>query len=109
MRTPYLKPILIERIPGTKNHRLVREHIISRIKDLKAGWHIELDTFVDKPPEPYKEVFLKNFKNFWTKFQVEFSSIIATLNPNAKRKLVIACHYESKIMEDGVFLALGQN
>ena len=59
---------MIERIPGTKNHRLVREHIISRIKDLKAGWHIELDTFVDKPPEPYKEVlssskiFDKNLK-----------------------------------------------
>ena len=34
-----------------------------------------------------------------------FTSIIATLNPNAPRKLVIACHYESKIMEEGVFLA----
>jgi len=87
----HLKPILIERIPGTKNHELVRKHIISRMKNLNAGWHIELDTFVDKPPEPYKEV--------------EFSSIIATLNPNAKRKLTIVCHYESKIMEEGVFLA----
>lgn len=87
----HLKPILIERIPGTKNHELVRKHIMSRMRALSAGWHIELDTFVDKPPHPYKEV--------------EFSSIIATLNPNAKRKLSIVCHYESKIMDDGVFLA----
>ena len=63
-KNPSVKPILIERIPGTKNHRLVREHIISRIKDLKAGWHIELDTFVDKPPEPYKEVLSKIFQIF---------------------------------------------
>ena len=52
----HLKPILIERIPGTKNHELVRNHIIGRMKDLSAGWHIELDEFYDKPPEPYPEV-----------------------------------------------------
>lgn len=87
----HLKPILIERIPGTKNHELVRNHIIARMKGLSAGWNIELDEFVDKPPEPYPEM--------------PFTSIIATLNPNAPRKLVIACHYESKIMKEGVFLA----
>lgn len=87
----HLKPILIERIPGTKNHELVRNHIIGRMKDLSAGWHIELDEFYDKPPEPYPET--------------KFSSIIATLNPDAPRKLVLACHYESKIMDGGIFYA----
>ena len=57
----HLKPILIERIPGTKNHELVRNHIIARMKGLSAGWHIELDEFVDKPPEPYPEVRVKHF------------------------------------------------
>ena len=31
--------------------------------------------------------------------------MVATLNPSAPRKLVLACHYESKIMDEGVFLA----
>ena len=59
----HLKPILIERIPGTKNHELVRKHIMSRMRALSAGWHIELDTFVDKPPHPYKEVNFGMEKN----------------------------------------------
>ena len=52
----HLKPILIERYPGHKNHELVRNHIIARMKALSAGWTIELDEFIDKPPEPYPQV-----------------------------------------------------
>ena len=40
-----------------------------------------------------------------TYIQQKFTSVIATVNPNAPRKLVLACHYESKIMKDGAFLA----
>ena len=70
----HLKPILIERIPGTKNHELVRKHIISRMKNLNAGWHIELDTFVDKPPEPYKEVNKFEMHNILERFKFSRSS-----------------------------------
>lgn len=91
MWSKYLKPILVPRIVGTENHRLVREHIINSLSELSTRWHLETDQFVDRAPRPYGEV--------------EFTSVIATVNPSAPRKLVIACHYESKIMSDGVFLA----
>ncbi|UJR09393.1 hypothetical protein I4U23_013635 [Adineta vaga] len=44
-------------------------------------WTIELDTFTAMTPD---------------KEQVEFSNIIATLNPKATRRVVLACHYDSK-------------
>lgn len=91
MWSKYLKPILVERIVGTENHRLVREHIIHSLEELNANWHIETDVFTEEAPQPYGEV--------------EFTSVIATLNPHAPRKLVLACHYESKIMAEGKFYA----
>lgn len=91
MWSKYLKPILIERVVGSENHRLVREHIIKSLTDLSAGWSIETDEFTEQAPSPYGEV--------------KFTSVIATVNPSAPRKLVFACHYESKIMKDGVFVA----
>lgn len=33
--------------------------------------------------------------------KVKFNNIIATLNPNAPRRMVIACHYDSKISPQG--------
>ena len=47
-----------------------------------AGWTVELDTFTDNTPYG----------------QAQFTNIIATLDPNKKEKVVIACHYDSKIM-----------
>ena len=55
----YLKPILVDRIPGTKNHELARNHIIAELKLLTAGWNVELDEFVDKPPSPYPQVSIE--------------------------------------------------
>ena len=34
-----------------------------------------------------------------------FTNIIATLNPNACKRLVLACHYDSKYFENVDFLA----
>jgi len=87
----YLKPILIPRPVGSENLRQVRKHITNSLTELNAGWTIELDQFREKPPAPYDEQ--------------EFTSIIATLNPKAPRKLVVACHYESKIIPGGEFVA----
>ncbi|XP_063773640.1 glutaminyl-peptide cyclotransferase isoform X1 [Pseudophryne corroboree] len=75
-----LKPILIERFSGSPGNYAVRQHIKQRLQRLRAGWHIEEDTFESQTPFGY----------------VSFSNIISTLNPSAKRHLVLACHYDSK-------------
>ena len=33
--------------------------------------------------------------------RVRFTNIIATLDPNAPRRMVIACHYDSKVTPEG--------
>ncbi|XP_030916208.1 glutaminyl-peptide cyclotransferase isoform X1 [Geospiza fortis] len=75
-----LRPILIERYPGSRGSYIVRQHIKHRLQALKAGWEIEEDTFQRYTPYGYKT----------------FSNIIGTLEPSAKRHLVLACHYDSK-------------
>lgn len=54
------------------------------------GWHVETDQFVDKTP-----IF----------GELKFENIIAKLNPDASRFLVLACHYDSKYFEDIEFVA----
>ncbi|XP_068087918.1 glutaminyl-peptide cyclotransferase [Hyperolius riggenbachi] len=75
-----LKPILVERFSGSPGNYAVRQHIKNRLQRLKAGWLIEEDSFQNPTPFGY----------------VMFSNVIATLNPSAKRHLVLACHYDSK-------------
>ncbi|NWR73850.1 QPCT cyclotransferase, partial [Centropus unirufus] len=75
-----LRPILIERYPGSPGHYIVRQHIKNRLQILQADWEIEEDTFQRYTPYGYQT----------------FSNIISTLNPSAKRQLVLACHYDSK-------------
>uniref|UniRef100_A0A6G1S473 Glutaminyl-peptide cyclotransferase n=1 Tax=Hypotaenidia okinawae TaxID=2861861 RepID=A0A6G1S473_9GRUI len=75
-----LRPILIERYSGSPGNHLVRQHIKQRLQRLQAGWEIEEDTFQRYTPYGYQT----------------FSNIISTLNPSAKRHLVLACHYDSK-------------
>ncbi|NXU59344.1 QPCT cyclotransferase, partial [Turnix velox] len=87
-----LRPILIERYPGSPGSYIVREHIKRRLQRLQAGWEIEEDTFMRWTPFGYRQ----------------FSNIISTLNPSAKRHLVLACHYDSKFFgqqwEERVFV-----
>ena len=53
-----------------------------------SGWSVDLHEFRDKTPFGVKT----------------FTNVIATLNPDAPRRMVIACHYDSKIDPPG-FLA----
>jgi glutaminyl-peptide cyclotransferase len=78
--------ILVERVVGTPGHEKVRKFIVNSMEAL--NWDVELDEFEDQTPMGMKS----------------FSNIIATLNPNAERYLVIACHYDSKYFKEGVFL-----
>ncbi|THH14937.1 hypothetical protein EW146_g5462 [Bondarzewia mesenterica] len=74
----HLYKILIPRSPDTANHTLVREHIVSTLRAL--DWHIEEDSFMDNTP-----FGLKNFTN-----------VIATKDPDAPRRVVLAAHFDSK-------------
>lgn len=81
-----LDTILIPRTVGSEGSRKVREHIKGQMK--KLGWSVEEHSFTDRTPLGNKE----------------FKNVIATLNPQAPRRMVIACHYDSKIDPPG-FLA----
>lgn len=75
-----LRPLLIERYPGSPGSYAARQHIQSRLRGLKADWVLEFDTFLSETPYGTRS----------------FSNIIGTLNPAARRHLVLACHYDSK-------------
>ncbi|KOB69739.1 Uncharacterized protein OBRU01_16172 [Operophtera brumata] len=84
-----LDEILIPRVVGTPNHEKVGNYIVTQMRGL--GWDVTENVFPDQTP-----VFgTLNFKN-----------IIAKLNPNADRYLVLACHYDSKYTREHVFIAV---
>jgi len=62
----------------TENNTKVREYIAGTLRTL--GWTIELDQFTDKTP--YGD---KNFVN-----------VIATKDPKAARRIILAAHFDSK-------------
>ncbi|XP_038162325.1 glutaminyl-peptide cyclotransferase-like a [Cyprinodon tularosa] len=78
----HLQPILIERLPGTRGSLAVQQHIASTLSSLSAGWAIDLDSFQSPTPRG----------------QVTFTNVIAVLDPTAPRRLLLACHYDSKIL-----------
>eukprot|EP00092_Neocalanus_flemingeri_P006188 GFUD01006660.1.p1 GENE.GFUD01006660.1~~GFUD01006660.1.p1 ORF type:complete len:350 (-),score=54.64 GFUD01006660.1:163-1212(-) len=78
-----LDTILIPRTVGSANHSRVREHI-SRVLS-NSGWYVEHGSFLDETPHGH----------------TRFTNVIATLDPAAPRRLVIACHYDSKIEPQG--------
>ncbi|BFZ11564.1 hypothetical protein BsWGS_14602 [Bradybaena similaris] len=77
-----LPNILIQRVSGTAGNTLVREFIQHELRRL--GWLVEEDTFRSLTPYGL----------------VTFSNIIATLHPGATKRVVLACHYDSKYMPD---------
>ncbi|XP_059059130.1 glutaminyl-peptide cyclotransferase-like [Achroia grisella] len=82
-----LDEILIPRVVGTPNHEKVGNYISNEMRNL--GWDVTENVFPDQTP-----VFgTLNFKN-----------IIAKLNPDADRYLVLACHYDSKYTREHVFV-----
>merc|ERR1719347_76707 len=80
-----LDAIMIQRTVASKNHKKVQRHIKTVMKN--NGWAVEEDKFRDQTPYGEKP----------------FNNIIATLDPSAPRRLVLACHYDSKIDPPGVY------
>ncbi|XP_043508941.1 glutaminyl-peptide cyclotransferase isoform X1 [Frieseomelitta varia] len=81
-----LDNICVVRIVGTPEHTKVKDYIKKSMKDL--GWTVESDSFEDHTP-----IF----------GALQFENIIAKLNPNAKRYLALACHYDSKYTRERNF------
>jgi len=81
-----LDPILIPRVSGTENNRKVAEYIKNHMKNL--DWTVTTDAFEDNTPHGRKY----------------FENIIATLNPDTHRRLVLACHYDSKYFRENNFV-----
>jgi len=78
-----VRRILKVRIPGTEGSQQVRQGIENELSSL--GWNIEEDSFEQNTVVG----------------RVRFTNIIATLDPNAPRRMVIACHYDSKVTPQG--------
>ncbi|XP_012543359.1 glutaminyl-peptide cyclotransferase isoform X2 [Monomorium pharaonis] len=82
-----LDNICVVRIVGTPEHAMVKEYIKRSMKNL--GWTVESDIFQADTP-----VFGK----------LKFENIITKLNPNAKRYLTLACHFDSKYTRERDFI-----
>ncbi|XP_052868338.1 glutaminyl-peptide cyclotransferase-like isoform X2 [Anopheles cruzii] len=82
-----LSKLLVERVVGTDSHEGVKNFLIDHMRQL--SWTVEVDEFEDTVP-----IFGK----------LQFSNVIATLNPNAQRNLVLACHYDSKYFPNQGFI-----
>lgn len=77
----HVNKILVPRVSGTQGNINVRTYIVDALK--ANNYHIEIDEFTDQTP-------IGN---------VKFANIIADSNPSACRQLVLACHYDSKMMD----------
>lgn len=82
-----LDNILIPRVVGTPNHAKVVRYIVGELE--KLNWHVDIDEFQAKTP------------NFGV---LTFQNIVGSLNPNAERFLVLACHYDSKYFSNEEFV-----
>ncbi|GAB6025089.1 hypothetical protein CHUAL_010523 [Chamberlinius hualienensis] len=74
-----LSKIAVPRVLGTKGHEDVKSFIINSMRSL--NWDVELDIFSQDTVIGHHQ----------------FTNIIATLDPDAQRHLVLACHYDSKM------------
>lgn len=85
-----LARILRPRVPGTANHTYVREALVGVFANQTdaAGtpkWHIAAPTFEVDTPEGRKRM----------------TNVVATRDPQASRRLVLAAHYDSKFAPPG--------
>lgn len=81
-----LDKLLIPRVVGTDGHSAVRQYISDFMSAL--DWTVEYDVFNDKTPYGQKR----------------FTNIVATLDKNACKRLVLSCHYDSKLTRSGRFV-----
>lgn len=77
----HLSRILIPRPPDTENNTLVRQYFIDTLRRL--NWHVEEDSFNDTTPYGVKR----------------FTNVIATKDPKAARRVIVAAHFDSKFFE----------
>uniref|UniRef100_A0A182SYH8 glutaminyl-peptide cyclotransferase n=1 Tax=Anopheles maculatus TaxID=74869 RepID=A0A182SYH8_9DIPT len=82
-----LENLLVERVVGTAGHENVKNYIVEQMSRL--GYSVDLDEFEETVPILGK---------------VRFANIIASLNPNAERNVVLACHYDSKYFPNQKFI-----
>ncbi|XP_068766651.1 glutaminyl-peptide cyclotransferase-like protein, partial [Struthio camelus] len=82
LRDTFLRPLLHPRVPGSAGSRAARQHLAARLAELAAGWHVEVDAFEARTPRG----------------PVAFASLVATAAPAARRRLALACHYDSKAL-----------
>ncbi|XP_068280951.1 glutaminyl-peptide cyclotransferase-like protein isoform X3 [Nyctibius grandis] len=85
LRDTFLRPLLRERVPGGPGSRAARQHIMGHLSALGAAWHLELDAFEAATPRGL----------------VTFTNVVATVAPAAPRRLVLACHYDTKVLPPG--------
>nr|CAD7577175.1 unnamed protein product [Timema californicum] len=81
-----LNTVIQPRVVGTEGHEQVKQYLMNYMNGL--GWTVETDVFKDSTPI------------FGT---LQFTNVIAKLNPNAQRFLTLACHYDSKYVREYTF------
>ncbi|KAL1689172.1 hypothetical protein GGG16DRAFT_93880 [Schizophyllum commune] len=82
----HVSKILIPRVVDTEGNTQVRKYIVDTMKAL--NWEVEEDEFDDDTPMGRKH----------------FTNVIATKDPKAARRVVVAAHFDSKYFESGEFL-----
>jgi glutaminyl-peptide cyclotransferase len=73
---PYMN--LTAYVAGSDNNTFVKDHLVSTLKALQ--WHVEEDPFDDDTPYGRKH----------------FVNVIATKDPAASRRVIVAAHFDSK-------------
>ncbi|XP_072483883.1 glutaminyl-peptide cyclotransferase-like protein isoform X2 [Notamacropus eugenii] len=87
----YLQPLLVERTPGSPGNLKVRQFLEDELRALGAGWQVEVDAFSALTPLG----------------PMAFANVVATLSPEAPRRLTLACHLDSKLFPPGAPPFLG--
>ncbi|XP_043197963.1 glutaminyl-peptide cyclotransferase-like [Amphibalanus amphitrite] len=73
-----LDPMMVARYIGTQQHEDVRQHIMHTMTTL--GWTVDGD---------------RPFEMKTPRGAMNFTNVVATHDPSAPRRLVLACHYDS--------------
>jgi len=90
-----LKPILVKRVSGTPENKIVREYLATKMEEY--GWVVERNSFDEKTP-----LGVKNFVNVVANLPIG-TSFSSGLNDyknvsafHTNNRIVLACHYDSK-------------
>jgi hypothetical protein len=83
---PPLSALLVPRVSGSKGNLQVQRYLIDTF--ITLGWTVEQDEFEQNTPFGL----------------TKFNNIIATSDPKAHKKIVLACHFDSKYFESFEFI-----